>query len=192
MTIWRFITFTDYKTKCHIAPASLVPALLADLKDRGHDIAATIKDIKMTGFEQGGMVHTQRPWETLMLDGLKINFPSEDVLWSLERLRRYEVRTFKPVGRGKLSRPYYKFHDHVRCLVLKPHHYDALETDLSAVLAQAETKAAVFWADKKSPAEVLRQANAKSAGVPVDQMPDYAGTAGHRVDRFIPKERGQA
>lgn len=186
---WRGIMFDDARTKYHVVPAGLQRALLADLTERGVDVKAQIKDTDATGLENpAGMVHLQRPWETVWLPGLEIYFPSEDVLTFIERLKRYSVRTFAPYGKGQIHRPYYKLHDYLRCLVMHPLHYDALLRQLVAGLAQAEEKAKVFYADKKQMNEIEREIAARIQGRPIEEV---SLLPGHH-NRHIPRERGEA
>lgn len=188
-TIWRFHIFDDCKTKAHLVPASLERSLIADLKSRNINTAAVIKTVTTSGLDSAGcMVHQNRPWEDLTLPGLEFHVPSESVVTFWDRIRALPLRVFA----DRQLREYYKLHDHLRCVVLKPAHKAHLEFQLAQRMAEAEKRAAVFYADKMSPAEVLRDVNAKAAGVPVEKMPDFSGRDGHRLDRFFPKNRGQA
>ena len=188
VTRWRFILFDDHKTKAHFTPASLQRALLRDLADQGHDIRAVIKPTVATGLDTSGMCHVGRPWEDFKLSGVTISFPSEAILTFRDRIARSAQRVFA----GKVELPYYKIHDALRCLVLTPAQRRVLLALLTERLPIAERNARVFYADKRPVREILRTVNAKTAGIPVERMPDYSGPGDHVADRFIPRERGEA
>jgi hypothetical protein len=187
-TKWRFILFEDSKTKAHIVPAILEKPLLRDLEARGHNIKANVKPILVTGLDEAGMCHQDRPWEELVLSGLKINFPSEAVVSFWDRFRRSPLRCFA----GAVARDYYKIHDPLRCLVMTPAQKGRLEVQLAQRTAAAEQRAHEFYADKRPIRDILREVNARVSNVPIEQMPDYTGPADRLSDRFIPRERGKA
>lgn len=186
--IWRFHRF-DEGLKAHFVTAGYERALLDDLKARAHNIKATVREITECGLEWAGcMVHADRPWESIDIGGLEVHIPCEDVIDALDRVRKLPLRWFA----GKTARSYYKLHDIWRCLVMRPHEKGRLEAEIVRLQVSAEQRALVFYADKVSPAEALRGANAHSAGVPPEQMPDFSGADGHRIDRFFNKPRGEA
>jgi hypothetical protein len=190
-TIWRLVSFNDrnsngHVTKAHVVPASLQRPLMIDLALRGLDTAPQAKTIKTTGMDQPGMIHVERPWERLALSGLEFSVPCEDVLYVLGRIQKLRQRVFVN------GLPYFKLHSYTHCFVLKPVHKLSLELQLTQRLQAAETRAAVFYADKQPIATVLRQAAARASGCSIEQVPELASDEDHRHDRFFPKERGQA
>lgn len=190
-TKWIWCPFMDlgedgHMTKPHLVPSSLRPALLADLRDRGSNVNHTPKVSTEFNIDEPGMIAVGRPWEDFRLPGLSISIPSEDCATFLLRLSALEGRRFAN------GLAYYKLHAWNRCMVLRPWHLISLEAQMKGSLASAELRARVFWADRETPAQVLRKVNAKTANVPIEQMPDYSGPSGHRVDRFQPRERGKA
>lgn len=200
MAKWRWILWEqdaaaprdpsgDSSLKPHGVPASLMRALIADLSARGYPGTPKIKDSVHMNLDEPGMCRTDRPWETVYVEDLKLEFPCEDVTGFIDRLqRKCPVRTFAPCGRGKVHRPYVKLHNWRCCLVLTPRQCDTLLRELRGVQSHAEKTAAVFYADKQQTGDVLREIAAKTSGVPIEKIPDLGG----RNNRFIPKHRGQA
>lgn len=190
--IWRNLIFTkpnddSTTTKTHVVPASLQRHLVADLISRGMSEPSERKDVRSTGWDNPGMIHADRPWEDFQLPGLTFSIPCEDVVDALERLKGLKMRTFIATSRG-LEHHYFKLHSWGHCVVMKPEHHIMLETQMAARLPKAIETARIFWADKQSPNQVLRQVNAKLANVPIEKVPSTP----HPVERYIPKERGQA
>jgi len=185
-TKWLWLTFDDHKVKPHALPASLYRPLLADIRGRNHDVAHKIKPVGPEGMsmDEPGMMAIDRPYEHFEIAGLSLQLPSEDCAAFLSRLRRMEPRHFAPA-----PIPYYKLHDWRCCLVLRPPHYTRLVIDLGTRLPLAEANALAFYAKRQPISEILREANARTAGVPLEQIPDCGE---HRTDRFHPKDRGQA
>lgn len=187
MAIWRWIVFDDQKTKPHAVPAGYQHVLLRDLRDRDHDTKAKITTIKEATFDEPGMVHVDRPWTGVVVAGLGIELPCECVASFLLRAKRMEIRHFAPTKSGR-DRPYIKIHTWIRCLVMTPAMRDTFVEKLQGILAEAEKRAHIFYADKKQPNDILREVAARSSKVSIDRIPDLTD----QHNRFIPKVRGQA
>jgi len=177
---WKFVTFEGALP--HLIGASLVKAIVADLEARDCKLKK-IADCSDWSIDMPGMCRIDRPWEKFTFLGLDpVAIPSEDVLAFVEQLENLKERTSN-------GRRYYKLHAFRRCWVLRPSQHAKLLKMLRARGLKAEQTAAAFYADKKPASEVLREANAKAQGLPVEQIPDCGG---HKNDRFVPNKRGAA
>lgn len=191
--IWRWIAFTGAgvdgnSLKNHAVPASLERSLLADLVRRGHGVEHTSKSIRQCFMDQPGPVVSTRPNESFELPGLELVLPSEDCADFAGRLQRMEQRTFEPFPGRSRTRPYYKLHSWLRCLVLTPTHYRSLLAQVTARLVDAENRARAFYLERMPTSQILREASAIASHVPVEQVPPEILP----TDRFYPKQRGEA
>lgn len=128
--------------------------------------------------DEPGMCATDRPLEEFDFLGLKLTIPSEDIASFIRR-----IDGLVP------NEGWYELHGFHRCIVLTDWQRTVLRRLLWDRLLVAEQRAHVFWADKKSPGELLREIAAKASGQPLEEIPDLGG---HKADRFIPKTRGAA
>lgn len=199
MLLWKWLILDGWKP--HAVPMWLEKALLDDLRSRpesGKDLEYTSTETTNMAIDFPGMVAIDRPWMTFALDGLAVEIPCEDVGGFVNELKRLKPRHFKGdhtagetvllsngdriiatgVDEGVM---YYKLHGFNRCIVLTPDLYVDLLEALEARLDEAEEKATVFWATRKLPSQILREANAVANGIPVEEVPDCGG---HKNDRF--------
>lgn len=177
---WKFVTFEGALP--HLIGSSLVKAIVADLEARDCTVRK-IADCADWSIDMPGMCRTDRPWEKFRFLGLDpVAIPSEDVASFIVQLEGLKERTSN-------GRRYYKLHAFMRCWVLRPSQYSKLLATLRGIVPKAEQAARAFYADKKPASQVLREANAKAIGVPVEQIPDCGG---HKNDRLHPKEHGEA
>ncbi len=192
---WYRIMFHNAKT--HLVQGALRADLLADLAARsstpntaleghaGPDYAA-IKRVRAYGLDSGGMCYADEPFVGLQLDNLPLEFPCSFVLSLRLQAEALPLRYFAS------SRPYVKLHGSFHCLVLSPRQHRQLVAKLTALTPKAEETAAVFFASKRAPGEILRDIAAKQRGLdPADLGPpeNFARTT---ADRFIPRTRGEA
>lgn len=202
--LWKVLAFDGYKV--HVCPQWLVTALGNDLRKR-NDVKqrgeltiggvdadkAEEKFVATTSIDEPGIVCVDRPWMSFPIDGLVVEIPCEDVMMfrlQLENLKpryfqRYEahekVDGIEAKGTDEEGLTYYKLHGWLSCIVLSPYdRYDLLEA-LKAKEAEAEAQSAAFYANRKLPSQVLREANAAANGIPVEEVPDCGG---HKQDRF--------
>lgn len=185
-TIWKWITFSDCRTKSHAVPASLRGRLLADLADRKVSIEHKIAPCPEVWMDTGGMMATDRPYEHFKIYGIDVVIPSEDCATFLLRIRDLPARSFGLRDRDA----YYKLHDWRMCVVMRPLHKVDLELQIKQRLDVAERHALAFYAHRKAPSEVLREVAARQSGLPIEKIPDLGGHT--QAERFRPRHRGQA
>ncbi len=176
---WAYLQFG--KVKSHAASHETANAVILEMGNRGHKLTGSII-IPSMFMDEPGMICTTRPIEEIDFEGLALHVPSEDIAAFVLRLDELQSRVV-----GEVT--FYKLHDWNNILCLSEREYDLLKVKLKALLPAAETRAAEFYAINKLPSEVLREANAKVAGVPVEEMPNYGA---NKCDRFKPKNGGTA
>lgn len=188
---WRWLVIDGWKS--HAVPEYLEGALVADLHARHPDeepAKVESSPINSMGIDQPGMVAMDRPWMTFKIDGLDIEIPCEDVASFILQLDALKPREFVHGNLGAFKGlTYYKLHGFCKCIVLTPDLKVMLTEALQADVAEAEAQATAFWADKKLPSEVLREANAEALNVPVEEIPDCGA---HKQDRFRLPKKGEA
>lgn len=177
---WKWLKIDGWKS--HAVPAYLGHTLIADLRARrNEEIEYEEQDTTNVAIDMPGMIAVDRPWMDFELDGLTVEMPCEDVLafWSeLKNLRSREFTHGTGMGVGMT---YYKLHGLYKCIVLTPDLRFQLLEALADKTAQAEMEATAFWAGRKLPAQVLREAAALTSGKEIDQIGDMGG---HKQDRF--------
>lgn len=169
---WRWLRFEH--AKAHLVSAGLVSVIVADMKARDCVLESNEPIVEFS-IDMPGMCRTDRPIETFRFMGLSVSMPTEDVASFAA-----EAGTLEPRGTG--GRQYFKLHGFHRCWVLSDAQRRLLLARLLRMTPAAEAKTQVFYADKQSPAEALREAAAKGTGRPVETMPDLGG---HKLDRFF-------
>lgn len=167
----------------HVVSLPLSSLLVHDLEERGAGAVDKIEPVKEVFLDMPGLVAVDRPIEEFWVYdpklGLKVLIPSEDVQTFVRRMAVLPRRRFF----GHTD--YYKIVARNRVLVLEPRYFDSLFNDLKEREARAEERATVFYRDRPSPAQVLREANAKATGIPIDQLPDLSGD---KLKRFYKKD----
>lgn len=182
MANWRYILYAEVVAHC--CPEELVAPMLEELRARtpltemSPPYPPADAPCTRLALDMPGMVMTTRPWEDFDFDGLLLSIPCEDVAAFLDQLQELKERSWG-----------YKLHGFHRCLCLSPAQRDALITLLRERVVSADMRARAFYADKKPMSLILREANAKAQGVPVEKIPDCGA---HRTDHLHPRERGQA
>lgn len=189
---WRWLVIDGWKS--HAVPEYLESVLVGDLAARQppDDDPAEVQShpIVSMGIDMPGMVCTTRPWMTFHIDGLDIEIPCEDVASFLLQLNSLKPREFTHEKAGAFKGlSYYKLHGFCKCIVLTPDLKVMLTEALEAGVAEAEAQATAFWADKKLPSEILREANAAANNIPLDEVPDCGA---HKQDRFRLTKKGEA
>jgi hypothetical protein len=105
--------------------------------------------------EQGGPCSTKRPFEEFLFHSLTIWVPSEDLATLVPRWEN-----------TPLQRTFYRFTAWPwQCLVVDPEQRLDLLKIFNARVDLAERRAAEFWADHRSPQEVLRAYNESRGAV---------------------------
>ncbi len=182
MTRWRYILYAEVVAHC--CPDFLVEPMLEDLRVRTRltpmqpPYPPADAPCARLHLDMPGMVMTTRPWEDFDFEGLALSIPSEDVGAFLCELENAPARSWG-----------YKLHGFHKCLCLSPAQRDDLLELLRARYVEADTRARVFYADKKPLSLVLREANAHANKIPIEQVPDCGA---HKTDHLHPKNRGQA
>jgi hypothetical protein len=108
---WTFLLFEYYKP--HFCPNELITDLIIDIESRGGPLIET-KSVDKGGADRPGMVLMDRPWETIILDGFKLEFPSQDFEYFMEELKSSSMREFIS------GKKYYKVHGWRHCIVVTP------------------------------------------------------------------------
>lgn len=189
---WKWLIIPGWLS--HGVPVYLVQSLLDDLRARQKDPSAELEytetDTVSCAIDYPGMICVDRPWSTFKIDGLTIEIPCEDVASFYSQLKDLPPREFKE-GKGMgVGMTYFKLKGFCKCLVLTPDIRVELLEALAAGMSEAEAKATAFWADRKAPSDILREAAAASSGLPLEKIPDLGG---HKVDRFAkPVKKGDA
>lgn len=191
---WYRIMFQSAMT--HLVPGSLRADLIHELTERGHPPHSTLEATDPTyaairrvhdyGLDSGGMAHMEEPLVGFRLHNLTLQFRCSDVLHFLLRAQRYEVRHFAS------GRPYYKHHGSYHALVFTPTQHRRYLAGLEALLPEAEATAHAFFHDKKSPIEILRDAQAKTRGVNPESLGPVASFGNSSADRFTNAKRGES
>jgi len=189
---WRWLIIDGWKS--HAVPEYLEGCLVTSLHARQapEDDHAEVQSTPLVSMsiDQPGMVVMTRPWMTFHIDGLDIEIPCEDVLSFLSQLNEAKPREFGHEKAGAFKGlTYYKLHGFHRCIVLTPDLKMMLTEALEAGLAEAEAQATAFYADRKLPSEILREANAAALGKPIEEIPDCGA---HKQDRFRLTKKGEA
>ncbi len=160
MAEWRWVKFDGAKP--HMVPLDLYDDIVRDLESRGCPLSEAKTSDRMT-IDMPGMVCVDRPWEEFDLDGLRLEVPSEDVSMFLSLCRGLSERV------THTGRSYRKLHGFLRCLVLTPAQLEELTELLGVREYEAEARAAAFYATRRTPAQVLRDAQ---PGMPPELAPD--------------------
>lgn len=185
--IWQRICFD--KAKMHVVCKALAAEVIKDLAARDvslQDMNAkaeaiygpNVKTITECVIDLPGMVHCGRPLESFAFLGLALEIPSEDVTDFAAALDSSAERIFLGSGRS-----YFKLHSTFACLVLTPSQRRVLLGLLRARALFAEVRATEFWAGRKTPGEVLKEA---CGAAPEEDL------GGHKVDRFAKLKAGGA
>jgi hypothetical protein len=159
---WKWVVFDGAVS--HMVPNELRDIIVIDLERRGCAFGWE-NEGKTLFLDQPGPIATTRPVEKFVLDGLELEIPSEDVGHFTLELAEMSIR----------GGCYYKLHGFHRCIVLTQALRDELLLKLREVLPSAEARAAEFWAGRKTPAQVFRQA----AGVPEEVV-------SAKIDEYFP------
>jgi hypothetical protein len=83
---------------------------------------------------------------------------------------------------------YYKLHGFTMCIVLTPDQHMLLIDALRAGLQEAEAQATAFWAGRKLPSQVLREAAAVTSGKPIEEIPNLGANKQDRFHAQLPKK----
>lgn len=176
---WLWINFDGAIP--HFVCAGLSKSLINDLKNRGCPVDKQEECTDMN-IDMPGMICTDRPWETLPFMGADIDIPSEDVASFILKLSELKERVFDD------GTPYYKLHGFCRCIVFTPAQRVAFLDLLKSRVQEAEKRATLFWADRKPPSQVLREAAASVNNIPIEEVPNLGG---NKVDRFVLLGKGK-
>jgi hypothetical protein len=115
--------------------------------------------------EQGGPCYTNRPYEAVMFCDLTIRIPCEDLQPLLLQWRTSPRTT-------ALGQDFYRFASWPwQCLAVTPEQRADLLDLFHARVGQAQDRSVAFWANRKSPQEVLHEHYAHK-GVNVLYEPD--------------------
>lgn len=115
---WQFVMVTSFKG--HIVPEHMTSLLVSDLLNReveegtGPICIDDLKDIDNAGMDLPGMVSMDRTWETIDVDGLKFEIPSQDFSHFYHRFKTAPLRSFSD------GTPYHKVHSWINCIVVSP------------------------------------------------------------------------
>lgn len=173
MAGWKWLMFEGAIP--HMVPNELVDVIVADLERRGCPLEEKREGTHLF-IDQPGMVCTTRPNEEFELRGLDLEIPSEDFGDFLGQLAELKLRDGQ----------YYKLHGFHRCIVLTPALKDELQLRLAQLYPTAEARAIEFYAGRKVPSEVLKEAN-RRPGEKVEDMPNLGA---NKLDRFKAKGSG--
>lgn len=190
---WKWITSPNWKS--HGVPVYLVQALLDDLRARQEgdgEVEYTEKDTVHCAIDQPGMVCMDRPWMTFQVDGLTIEIPCEDVLSFYTQLKNLPAREFTHGKSMGVGMTYYKLHAFHKCLVLTPDVRQELLDQLGERAMEAEVQATAFYADRKLPSEVLREAAAAATDTPLDEIPNLGANRQDRFKKTLMGKKGDA
>lgn len=166
MLPWKWLNIEGFKS--HAVPAYLEGVLLDDLRARarGDDPLTPPPEVvseqtTSVAIDNPGMVALDRPWMSMRVDGLTLDIPCEDLGVFYERLKKAPERVWKEGTSMFVGASYYKLHGWNRCIVLTPDIRMELLTTMKEKLAEAEDEADRFWSGRKTPGEVLAEANAR-------------------------------
>lgn len=179
---WYRVCFDHAVT--HLVPGRLLRLLIADLGARDcpvtkmrcppHPKGTKNPDVVTEwAIDMPGIMARDRPVETLRWAGLNLEIPSEDVLPFRDLLNSLRTRQF--VSPTKRCVRYLKLHGFHRCIVMTPAQAVALVKVLSERTPEAERRAAEFYKNRKTAAEILHEAQPHAAGIDL---------GGHKNDRF--------
>lgn len=195
---WHRIMFVDAKT--HLVQGALRDDLIADMTARKHPPNTTyensdrvdapkwraVERVRTYGLDLGGMVHIDEPDVTIKIDNLPLEFRCTQARDVLQQAQRAPERTFAS------GRPYHKLHGSWHCLVLTPRHHRMLLLALEKAVPEAEAEGLAFYADRRSPIEVLRDANAKARGIAPEAIGPVSAFGRSSADRFASAKRGES
>lgn len=186
-TEWRWLLFSkeDFMILPHAARGKVRDYVVWDLEQRGCALVEDNDLVKMN-IDQPGMVAMDRPWESFQLDSLTIEMPCEDIATFVLQLESVRAR---PIPGTSPLVNCYKLHGFHRALCLDDDDRASLLQQLRDRLPSAEARAAEFWAGRKLPSEVLREAAALTSGQPLESIPNLGG---NKQDRFRLKSGGKA
>lgn len=128
-------------------------------------ILEEIRIVDAIMLEQGGPCSMGRPYEELAFHDLTIKIPCEDLAALLQKWRRASL----VISRGQSFYRLTSWPD--QCLVVMFAQRAELLNLLDARENQAEQRAAMFWANRESPQEILRAYN-ESRGLIIPYGPD--------------------
>lgn len=184
-TEWRWLMFEkeEHFVTPHAARGRVRDAVVAELEFRGCALTED-RDLPKFNIDQPGMICTTRPVEHFRFFGLEMEIPSEDIGAFVLQLQELKPRTIGDVT-------FYKLHGFIRCLCLSVNEYGNLLVLLQNRLPDAERRASEFYAVRKLPSEVLREAAAASTGQDLKDIPNLGA---NKCDRFgiDRKPKGQA
>lgn len=181
----------------HVVCGALRVAMIADLRKRSLDDGRAFEITKLEHlnarppkastvhvfFDLGGLMYTNAPREIVDVQGLRLRIPSDNVASMITILTELPERRFAN------GASYFKLHGYARAIVLTPTQREVFLADLRKRLPDAEARATAFYAERDVPSVMLRKANAKAHGVPLDEVPNLGA---NMQDRFQVKSRGQA
>lgn len=179
MSEWRWLGFSkpEHHVTMHAARGVVRDAVVAEMAFRDCTLAED-EDLPELFIDEPGMVCTTRPIEEFDFFGLRLSIPSEDVamfILQLEGLQENgKKRTINEVS-------FYKVHAWMRILCLSEHEHGNLLVLLRSRVARAEQRSAEFYATRKLPSEVLREANGTDLNC-----------GANKCDRFKLKSGGKA
>lgn len=165
---WTFVRYENGMS--HMVSEALIDAVKLDMARSdppGVLDAAYPESLESSvHLEEGGMCMVTRPIEEFSIFGLTISIPSEHLDGLVAKWRRAPVVTSQGLEFYRLTSWPWK------CLVVDPRQRVELLTLLDARLEVAERRAAAFYADARSPQEVLREINeARGASIPYGPDP---------------------
>lgn len=187
--MWYYINHDDvgvtdgsayfYPIACH---ESILENVLASLEElRPH---AVVKECPALYFDLPGMAATDRPHEEFDFLGLHIEMPCEDVA-SFALTVKNILFNVQDVIDGvrhsvKYAYGYFLVAGFVKRMAFSVEHGEQFLNLLNSLAFDAERKAAEFWATRKVPSQILREA-AVGPGGDINDAPDCGG---HKLDRF--------
>lgn len=165
----------------HAASTMTKAVVISNLEGRGCQLTG-VEPLTELHIDMPGMICTDRPMELVGVAGLDLHIPSEDIgafVLAVEQLEPREVG----------GQAFFKLHCWMRALCLSVGERLEFLAGLRSCLPKAEQRASEFYATRKVPSEVLREANARVTGVPVEKVPNLGA---NRLDRFKLKSGGRA
>lgn len=182
-TEWRWLMFDKEGNFVppHAARGRVRDAVVFDLEHRECRLFGD-QGLRDLVIDQPGMICTTRPIEKFDFFGLELGIPSEDVGSFVLQLQDIKPRTVGDVT-------FYKMHGYLSILALSVDEYASLLSLLRNRLPEAERHASEFYAVRKLPSEVLREAAAASTGQPLEKIPNLGA---NKNDRFKLKPGAKA
>jgi hypothetical protein len=129
---WSFLNFEH--AKIHVVPNFLLADVIADLEARNHPLIKS-KLAKSVFIDLPGMISFERPVETIKLDLLNINIPSEDVEYFAFNLKDLKQRVFSS------KKTYFKLHGFLICIVLSDEQKELFQASLEQIRQQSNLRA---------------------------------------------------